>query len=136
MIKSPLLYTTMRGADPTGFGHYGAKRGTRKHKGIDLLAEPGTMVSTPIDGFITRFGIVYKTTSEFKYVEITNQIYRWRLMYCEPDKGMKLNQRINLGDEIGRVQDIASHWGGGMQNHLHIECYKHGLLTDPEPLII
>ena len=122
-----------RGSDPTGYGHYGAKRGTRKHKGIDLLTKPGMTVFSPIDGFITKLGTAYKATTRFKYIDVSGEEYRWRLMYCRPT--LKLGARITAGDFIGTAQDIAAYHGGEMLCHIHVECYKHGLLTDPEPLL-
>ncbi len=134
-MKPPLKELKPRDYDARGAGWYGASRGTRKHKGLDLLAAPGDKVFTPINGFITRIGRTYSHTAEFKYIEISNDIYRIRLMYGKPGfDDVKLNKRVVAGEEIGIVQDIAGYWGGGMLNHLHVEVYKHGLLTDPEPL--
>lgn len=135
-MNSPLVDTIPRGNDPTGHGYYGAKRGTRKHQGFDLLAEPGVIVISPIDGFITKIGQVYRATTKFKYIEISNDIYRVRLMYGKPIKDLKINKRVQDGVHIGHVQDIAQYHGGNMKNHLHVQVWKHGLLTDPEPLII
>lgn len=132
-MYAPLNEMILRGADPTGFGWYGAKRGTRKHKGLDVLADPGESIFSPITGFITKIGTVYKHTTEFKYIEVSNDIYRIRLMYGI-NKLVYINQRISGLEIIGEVQDVAGHWGNGMKNHIHIEVYKNGLLTDPEPL--
>ena len=134
-IISPLLHTVLRGNDPTGHGDYGASRGTRKHKGVDVLAEVGTLVCSPITGFITKFGYAYKDNKKLRYVEIKGNTYRFRLFYTDLLYG-RIGQRIMKGEKIGRVQNIAAHWGGGMRNHLHISCWKNGLLTDPEPLIL
>jgi hypothetical protein len=125
----------LRGLDPTGHGYYGAKRGKRKHKGLDLLADPGVTIYAPIDGEITKHGQVYKTeiTDQFKYIEITGPIYRVRILYCGPEITVGLN--VHRCQAIGAVQDVAGFWGGSMKNHAHLEIYKHGLLTDPEPLI-
>jgi hypothetical protein len=48
--------------------------------------------------------------------------------------GLQKGGHIIEADCVGILQDIAGYWGGGMKNHLHIEVYKNGLLTDPEPL--
>ena len=136
IVRAPLLEVKPRGQDPTGYGYYGAKRGNRKHKGFDLVAEPDTIVTSPIDGFITKFGQVYSHTDKFKYVDIENEVYRWRLMYCLSFDFLTVQARVRCGDEVGKVQNIAGYWKNGMINHLHIECYKYGLLTDPEPLIL
>lgn len=134
-MKSILKDIVLRGNDPTGYGHYGAKRGNRKHKGLDLVAEPLTDVFSPINGQITKIGYPYSGNLNFRYIEITNDVYRVRIMYCQPKNIIK-GRRIFEGDKIGEVQDIAGYWNPKMKNHIHYEVYKHGLLTDPEPLIL
>lgn len=134
-MKVILNKIELRGNDPTGHGYYGAKRGNKKHKGLDLVAEPLTEVYSPIDGVITKLGFVYKGNTNFRYVEITSDVYRVRIMYCQP-KAIAVGRRIFEGDKIGEVQDIAGHWNSKMKNHIHLEVYKHDLLTDPEPLLI
>ena len=133
---SPLLVTIPRRDDPTGHGDYGMPRGTRKHKGFDLLADPGTDVCLPMDGFITKIGYPYVGDMVLRYIEITNHTYRWRLYYCKPIKGLQVNDRMNRGDKCGIVQNVSKKHGGQMLNHIHIELYKNGLLTDPEPLLL
>ena len=59
-MRKILKSIELRGNDPTGHGYYGAMRGNRKHKGLDLVAKPSTPVFSPIDGVITKFGYVYK----------------------------------------------------------------------------
>lgn len=131
---SPIEKIVLRGNDPTGHGYYGARRGTRKHKGLDLVASPGDLTISPIHGQVSKIGYPYANALQFRYVEITGDVYRVRLMYVEPS--VKIGDRVFEGDPVGRVQDIASHWNPVMKNHVHLEVYKHGLLTDPEPLII
>lgn len=137
-ITSPITEIILRGNDPTGHGYYGAKRGTRKHNGIDLVAEPGTIVKAPINGFITKYGYPYNHTQKLRYIEITGDVYRVWLMYAElkeTDK-IKIGHRVFKGDIVGEVQNVSGYWKSKMLNHLHFQVWKHGLLTDPEPLII
>jgi len=133
---NPLKEIVLRGNDPTGHGHYGANRGKRKHFGVDLLAEHGTEVLAPFSGFITKHGYVYKNNTEIRLIEITGDVYRTYLMYGTLSAGIEVGDRVFTGDVIGTVQNIAGHHGGKMKNHLHYQLWKHGLLTDPEPLII
>lgn len=136
-MKSPLDILVLRGNDPTGHGYYGAKRGIKKHKGVDLVAKPNDCVYSPIHGVITRVGQVYSDdiNTDFKLIEIMNDVYRIKLMYVSLE-GVKIGQRIFEGDLIGKVQDISGFWDPKMINHIHFEVYKHGLLTDGEPLLI
>lgn len=134
-MKAPLNKIVLRGYDPTGHGYYGAKRGNRKHKGLDLVVEPNEKVFSIIDGVVTKLGYPYAGNLDFRYIEITNDIYRVRIMYCKPFETLNVGDRIFEGDEIGLSQDISNYWNPKMKNHIHIEVYKHGLLTDPEPLL-
>lgn len=133
-MKDILKKIKLRGNDPTGHGYFGAKRGNRKHKGLDLVTKPREDVFSPINGVITKLGYPYANNLDFRYVEITNDIYRVRIMYCKPIN-IYVHQRIFEGQKIGEAQDIASYWNPKMKNHIHLEVYKHGLLTDPEPLV-
>jgi len=56
-------------------------------------------------------------------------------MYIEP-VGLKVGDRVFAGQHIGETQDISGYWNPRMLNHIHIEVYKNGLLTDPEPIIL
>ena len=137
-MKAPVKFLELRGNDPTGHGYYGAKRGTRKHKGVDVLSTAGEDVMSPINGVITKFGWVYKNhkagKAKMRYVEITGDTYRMWIMYTDLS-AMKIGDRIFEGDVFGKAQDVSEYWGGSMRNHLHIQLWKNGLLTDPEPLL-
>lgn len=134
-LKSPLKQLKLRGNDPTGHGYYGARRGTRKHKGLDLVSVPNELVTSLIDGVITKIGYPYNGNLTFRYVDVTNDIYRVRIMYIFPS-GISVGDRVFAGQEIGKAQDIAGYWNPRMLNHIHVEVYKNGLLTDPEPLLL
>ncbi len=135
LIKSPTKDLILREADPGGGGWYGAKRGKRKHEGLDIVVVPGEEVFSPITGKFIRVGQVYEQTTKFKLIEIENDIYEATLMYMKPYVFQK-GELIKAGDPIGIAQDVASFWGGGMRPHLHLEIKKYGLLTDPEPLLM
>lgn len=134
-MYSPTETIKGRGNDPTGHGYYGAKRGKRKHKGWDLVAYPEQRIISPHGGKITKLGYCYEGNMDLRYIEITDKIYRSRLLYVKP-LNIKVGDLIMDCHEIGTAQDIASHWGNGMINHIHWQIWKHGLLTDPEPLVL
>ena len=137
-MKSPVKILEFRGFDPTGHGYYGAKRGTRKHQGVDVLSTPGEDVKAPISGVVTKYGYVYKNPKpnkpKMRYVEITGDIYRVWLMYSTLEN-FDIGDRIFEGDIFGKAQDVGGYWGGDMMNHIHVQVWKYGLLTDPEPLL-
>ncbi|NIJ45055.1 murein DD-endopeptidase MepM/ murein hydrolase activator NlpD [Wenyingzhuangia heitensis] len=133
-MKSPTNKIVLRGNDPTGYGYYGASRsnGTRKHEGTDYCATPGENIYACISGKV-RVGVVYSNSTKMKLVEITGADYRVKQMYVQPN--VKTGDFVKEGDCIGTSQDISAYWGGNMLNHVHISVWKHGLLTDPEPII-
>lgn len=134
-MKNPLQEIILRGNDPTGHGYYGAKRGRRKHKGLDLVSVKGESVFSLIDGVVTKIGYPYAGNLVFRYVEVTNDTYRVRIMYVFP-KNISVGDRVFMGEKIAEAQDVAAYWNPRMKNHIHIEVYKNGLLTDPEPLLV
>lgn len=134
-MKSPTKKIKLRGSDATGNGWYGASRsnGTRKHHGTDYCAEPNEPIYACVDG-VVRVGYPYIASTQMKLVEISNFMYRVKIMYVEPI--VKTGQRVKAGQLIGYAQDVSAyHHLGQMKNHVHIGVWKYGLLTDPEPLI-
>ena len=134
-MTNPIDNLVERGQDDMGHGDYGMPRGARNHRGWDVVAEPGTKIKAPITGKITKYGYMYRNAPHFRYVEISGYTYRFRLGYTLL-KNVKVGDLVKEGNIIASLDNIAAHWGGGMKNHLHIECYKNGLLTDPEPLFL
>ena len=64
---TPTKSGILRGKDPTGNGWYGAKRGLRKHKGVDYLCRPLESIYACISGKV-RVGNVYVGISKFKLI--------------------------------------------------------------------
>ena len=131
-LCSPTSIIRLRGNDPTGHGYYGAKRGSRKHKGTDYIAEPGENILACTYGKV-RIGQVYSWSKEMKLVEITHSGVKVQQMYINPC--VNNGDTVIKGEVIGCSQDISSFHGGNMINHCHISVWKNGLLTDPEPII-
>lgn len=129
----------MRGSDAWGSGKFGASRGKRKHRGIDVwVPEHGTLLS-PIDGQITKLGFPYADDLSYRYIEITDfSGFRHRFFYSKPL--LEVGDRVFVNDEISVVQDIASRYHGkatpieaAMKNHVHYEIIdRDGAYVDPE----
>lgn len=136
-MKNPLYKITDRGNDPTGFGHFGAKRGNRKHKGHDVLSVKGESVVSMINGTVTKIGYAYANALQFRYVEVTNDVFKVWLMYLEHDN-LKVGQYVCEGERVGSALDIAKYHnskrkdGKQMKNHIHIQIWKNGVLVDPK----
>lgn len=139
-MNKPLLNIIDRGNDPTGHGHFGAKRGSRKHKGHDIVSIPKENVTSMIDGVITKIGYAYngEAASHLRYVEVSNNTYRVWLMYLTPSD-IKKGDYVCAGERLGFAADVSSYHSKKssikMINHLHIQIWKHGTLVDPYPYL-
>lgn len=142
-MTAPFDNPTLRD-DTIGKGYFHASRVRGKkeyqHKGIDLKAPPGTVIKSPVEGTVERFGDPYGTR---KYSVIwikTEGGRRVGLHYVSP-KGkdgkalVKKGDQIKAGQIIGTLQDIGKS-KKGMQNHLHLTIRKgstKGPEIDPTP---
>lgn len=145
-LSSPTWHLVFRGSDPTGNGWFGASRGSRKHKGVDIVVVPGEDIFAMMSGTVTKLGYVYSNPKQGKpvmrFVEIQNTIegdhYKLWQMYVSPS--VEKGQEIEQNQIIGKAQDIADYHKSEddeheMKNHVHIQLWKNGVLVDPEPLI-
>jgi len=126
-----------RGCDNQGCGHYGAPRdgGSRKHKGHDLAITPNTGFKLPFDSYIKRKGLV-RQGQPFNLLEVTplgtfKNIVTFKIMYCDLGQ-YAVGSEMKKTEVVGISQDVASYYGGGMKNHLHIEAYIFGKRVNPE----
>lgn len=113
----------MRSIDSYGSGAFGSQRdgGKRKHEGVDYVAAPGHIATSPIAGTVVRIGYAYKKDTRLKYVEIDNAEtgYSARVLYVAPT--IAIGQTIAAGDAIGVVQDLSVKYPSGITNHVHVE---------------
>lgn len=127
------LITPERGTDAHGNGAYNAPRGSRRHKGIDFAAYPGSYVLSNVIGTVTKIGYPYDPTDpikgEFRYVEITTPLlYQVRYFYVFP--------MVHEGDEIcqhkviGFVQNLEKVYPD-ITPHVHCEIKKDNQYYDP-----
>lgn len=120
----------VRPKDPQGSGHYLASRGSRPHMGVDLLTRPGQKVYAPFSGTVTRFPYPYASDTSFTGVEIQNKMQKLKAFYVTP--AVQKGQNVRAEQLIGYSQDIASKYGKGMMNHIHVELYdSQGNNIDP-----
>lgn len=118
-FAKPTASGLIRGCDKHGCGSFGASRGTRKHDGIDYVAEPGQQILAPISGKVTRFPFPYGTDLSYNGIEIKNNDYTVKIFYMKPS--VAIGQNVVAGQVIGTAQDIAKKYSPGMTNHIHIE---------------
>lgn len=129
-----LFALNYRECDGQGCGHYGASRGARTHKGVDMACVPGTEVASPVTGQVTKLGWPYADKPAVRYVEITAEGYRFRLFYVSPS--VKEGEFVQLGQTVGRSQKLESMERGGTQ-HVHFEIMNEGGgYVDPTPVVV
>lgn len=118
--------------DKYGAGQYGASRdgGTRKHKGLDIIASVNEKVYAPFNGVITREVVPYANDSSYKGIVIKGKGdwdgYEIKIFYVE---GL-LSGNVQVGQEIGFVQNLTLKYPS-ITNHIHIEVKKQNTQMDP-----
>lgn len=112
--------------DAYGYGAFGASRdgGSRKHEGVDYMADPGQTVAAPISGYVTKIGAAYAGDSQLQFVEITNDAigYTARAFYVDPS--VEVGDVVRLGQQIGKAHSLQRKYPGGMTNHVHLEVFE------------
>ena len=123
--------------DAFGNGEFGASRdgGSRHHEGVDYAAAADQAVNAPISGFVTKIGYAYGGDDSLRFVEITNPAigYVARVFYVDP--GVAIGQAVRLGEAIGTVASLQSHYPG-ITDHVHLEVMKSGERLNAETLIV
>lgn len=118
--------------DNAGSGDFGAQRTktvdgeliTYRHKGTDLLGDPGAGIFALSTGAAERHGVCYDPDAypkrkHLKLLVLTFPLGRIRLLYVEPL--VQPGEIVTAGDRIATLQDVAAAHGPPVLNHLHIE---------------
>lgn len=126
---------SLRGKDRHGYGHFGASRGNRVHKGIDVVSEDGQPVSSCSDGVVTKIGYPYSHDLSYRYVQVTvgenSDTVHERYFYCLPNDGIEVGASVKAGQVIGAAQDLCCTYGG-ITPHIHFEIKTpKGVYLDP-----
>jgi peptidoglycan LD-endopeptidase LytH len=127
-----------RGHDAYGEGEFGARRdgGSRRHEGVDYVAQPGQPVTAPISGYVTKIGYAYAGDQNLKFVEVTNPALRVaaRVFYVNPN--VEVGEAVAIGRPIGTARSLQRKYPGGMTNHVHLEIIdRRGVRIDANTVI-
>jgi len=124
-----------RPCDPLGCGYFGAARGVNEHKGIDFIVYENQGIKAPFDCRITRYGFPYLNDPRYRLVEIQGlkrfSDYTAKIFYIKISH--PIGTTISKGSTICLADDISIKFDSRMQNHIHFELYKNGILIDPTP---
>lgn len=122
--------------DAAGDGHFGAKRGSREHEGVDLLVEKGDNILAPEDGLLKRAAYPYvgdMTYSGFVFIGDSGKEYK--AFYLKPVWDL-IGKRVKDGDVIGTAQAISERYPqSSMKDHVHIEIRENNTLLNPEEIL-
>jgi murein DD-endopeptidase MepM/ murein hydrolase activator NlpD len=127
----------LRVVDNWGQGHYGAPRGSRKHKGKDFACYPGSIIRSVKSGIVTKIGYPYDDDNDhdgkpdFTYVEITDTNgCKARYFYVKPC--IAKGEWAYRGDVIGETQELGKKYEG-ITEHMHFEVKNEdGIFFDPD----
>ena len=120
--------------DRVGAGFWGAARGSRKHKGVDLLLPRGVgqEVIAPHPSLVKRHSLPYPSDERYLGVVLQGASFESFLWYLEPIDEL-IGQQVSMGQVIGYAQDISKKYGNGCLPHIHWQIGEHGEI---DPLIL
>ncbi len=133
--------------DGRGEGAFGVSRdgGKRQHNGIDLVAPPGTQITSPVDGKVVApfdpNGKDPDKAGKLNAIRIeTKDGHLVDVLYVDVDKAkFKPGTSISKGEPLGPAQDLSPVYPpnakGPMTNHIHLQIQKDGKFIDPKPLL-
>jgi murein DD-endopeptidase MepM/ murein hydrolase activator NlpD len=102
------------------------------HEGLDIFAHWGTPVVAVSRGVLTQKGI---SSMSGLYIQITNR-HGFQFFYDHFSRfarGLRLGQRIHLGQVVGYVGTTGN--AQGTSPHLHLEVQPGGTPTPPKPFV-
>ncbi|XP_074475531.1 leukocyte cell-derived chemotaxin-2-like [Sebastes fasciatus] len=118
-----------RGSDSWGQGHYGAGRGTRDHKGLDIVCSDGSVVYAPFDVTLNRKVIVYTDPAKAAInngINLSGGGLCFKLFYIQPDR---TSGSVRKGERIGVMLPMQSVYPG-ITSHVHVQMCDR---SDPTP---
>ncbi|XP_039520400.1 leukocyte cell-derived chemotaxin-2-like [Pimephales promelas] len=108
-----------RGCDNRyGCGHYGARRGNRKHLGLDILCADGDTVYAPFDVKLNGISRPYSKNNAINDgINLSGKGLCFKMFYVKPDR---YTGTLKKGQRIGRMLRMQSVYPG-IPSHVHIQ---------------
>ncbi|KAM9373199.1 leukocyte cell-derived chemotaxin-2-like [Phaethornis superciliosus] len=115
----------IRGCDPHGCGRYNAPRGSRKHKGVDVVCTDGSEVYAPFTGNIDKQAKPYGNGNAIDDgIQLSGSGFCIKMFYIKP---IKYRGSIKRGEKIGVLLPMQKVYRG-IISHVHIQNCD---LSDP-----
>jgi len=118
--------------DAWGRGLFREQRdgGTRRHNGLDVVANVGDKIYAPFEGDIVREAVPYRNDPSYRGVVLKGvgawEGYEAKIFYVEG----QLSGRVSKGQTIGTAQNLTIKYPN-ITNHVHIEVKRFSTLIDP-----
>lgn len=122
--------------DPAGSGEFGAKRGSRKHEGMDYAVQPGQKLVWPYEkSKIIRVGYPYTGDYTFRLIELgppngfckmPGFSFYYKVMYATLLDDLCPGDMVSPGQIFAIAQDVRLKYpnlADVMLPHVHVECY-------------
>ncbi|XP_062271113.1 leukocyte cell derived chemotaxin 2, tandem duplicate 1 [Scomber scombrus] len=113
-----------RMSDTWGQGHYGARRGSRSHQGLDIVCSDGSDVLAPFDVTLNGKLTVYSDANKAAInsgINLRGAGLCFKLFYVNPDR---TSGSVRKGERIGTMLPMQSVYRG-ITSHVHVQmCDK------------
>lgn len=108
------------------------------HNGLDVPANPGRPVVSPVDGVVYAIGAIDVPTAGLPSASVVHLIGQGRhaglairLFYLTID-GLAAGDEVVGGQSVvGTVADLRARWPGVPRAQLHVEVFRNGERIDP-----
>ena len=132
-MKSLKIIPSIRKTDAQGSGYYGAPRGSRTHKGIDVACYPDSEILSVCNGVVTKIGYPYDPEDikkgHLRYVQVTTpDKVDERYFYVRPT--VEVGDTVIEDDVLGVSQDLRDIYPG-ITPHYHWEIKRNNVHIDP-----
>jgi len=118
-LESPVGHWKVRN-DPAGMGHFGAPRGDRLHRGVDLLCEPMQPITVPFASVLERIARPYADDPTYSGALLRGEWLWAKLFYIIPQREL-IGMSLTKGQQFAVAQDISEKYGEPMKPHIHFE---------------
>lgn len=109
--------------DSEGSGIYAARRGARRHNGVDYRCKDGQDIVAPFDMRIDRIAYPNRDMT-MRGVAWSTERSRGKMFYFEPDRDL-VGAEVEEGQVIGTAQSVSRYYGlPKMMDHIHFQVDK------------